>query len=133
MNDEIEAVLSFDSDGNPLTGCKNYKLHLPADIPAGDFWSVIVYDMQTRLIISAGQLWPSVFSTDSKLDVNADSSVDVYFSQVAPDDSKKNWIQTVEGKKWFMILRLYDPLDSWFTSAWRPGELEEIKESVKYE
>ena len=41
----------------------------------------------------------------------------------APDGKEANWIQTVEGKGWFILLRLYGPLESWFDQTWRPGEL----------
>ena len=27
------------------------------------------------------------------------------------------------GKGWFMILRLYGPLEPWFDKTWRPGEI----------
>jgi len=32
--------------------------------------------------------------------------------------------QTIPGKGWFVIFRLYGPLESWFNKTWRPGEIE---------
>jgi hypothetical protein len=35
---------------------------------------------------------------------NADGSTDIYFGPEAPEVEEANWIQTVPGKGWFMIL-----------------------------
>jgi len=113
-----------DSKGNPFDGAKIYKLHLPPNIPVKDFWSVIVYDNQTRSMLQTDQRFPSVSSQTKGLLVNADGSVDVYFGPKAPPGKEKNWVQTIPGKGWFMILRLYGPLEPWFNKTWRPGEIE---------
>jgi hypothetical protein len=34
-------------------------------------------------------------------------------------------VQTNPGKGWFVILRLYGPLQAWFNKTWRPGEIEQ--------
>jgi hypothetical protein len=115
---------SLDANGNPFDGSKTYKLHLPAHIPAKDFWSVIVYDTQTRSMLQTDQRFPSVSSQNQDLQVNADGSVDVYFGPKAPAGKESNWVQTIPGKGWFMILRLYGPLEPWFNQTWRPGEIE---------
>ena len=60
---EVQRIISNDSKGKLLEGHKNYKLHLPFPIPASDFWSIIVYDSLTHLIIHNDQPWPSVYST----------------------------------------------------------------------
>ena len=62
-------------------------------------------------------------SQKKDLQVNADSSVDVWFGPKAPAGKESNWVQTIPGKAWFMILRLYGPLEPWFNRTWRPDDI----------
>ncbi len=115
---------ALDADGKPFDGGKNYRLHLPPNIPVATFWSAIVYDTQTRSMLQTDSQFPSVSSQNKDLQVNADGSVDVYFGPKAPAGKQGNWVQTIPGKGWFMILRLYGPLEPWFNKTWRPGDIE---------
>ena len=58
---------------------------------------------------------------------NEDGSYDVYFGPKAPEGNKNNWLETVPGKSWFCILRMYGPLESWMDKTWRPSEIEPVK------
>lgn len=75
-------------------------------------------------MLQTDQKAPSVSSLDPGFKTNSDGSVDVYFGPKAPRAMEKNWVQTIPGKGWFMILRLYGPLEPWFNKSWRPGEIE---------
>ncbi|MGC8660803.1 MAG: DUF1254 domain-containing protein, partial [Desulfomonilaceae bacterium] len=108
----------------PLDGSKNYKLRLPPNIPAKDFWSIIVYSNQTRSMLQTDQRFPCVSSQTKGLVINPDGSVDIYFGPTAPAGKEKNWIQTVPHKGWNTLLRLFGPLGPWFDKTWRPGEIE---------
>jgi hypothetical protein len=115
-----------DADGQYLDGAKAYRLHLPPNIPAKDFWSVIVYDPQARTMLQTDQQFPSAGSQSENLIRNADGSVDLHFGPEPPAGKEANWIQTLPGKGWFVMLRLYGPVQPWFDQTWRPGEIEMV-------
>ena len=120
------ALAFTDSGGKPLDGGKTYKVHLPANIPAKNFWSFIVYDNQTRSELQTDQQFPTIGSQKKDIVINADTSVDVWFGPAAPA-GHANWVQTVSGKGWNTILRLNGPLQPWFDKTWKPGEIEQVK------
>ena len=45
-------MASRGADGEYLDGARDYRLHLPADVPESRFWSVMVYDRQTRSMLA---------------------------------------------------------------------------------
>lgn len=116
-----------DSDGNALDGAKNYKLNVPANPPAKDFWSFTLYDNQTRSMLQTDKQFPALGSNDAGVVQNADGSTDIYFGPEAPEGKESNWLQTVPGKGWNTIMRLYGPQEPWFDKTWRPGEIELIE------
>ncbi|MGB8797956.1 MAG: DUF1254 domain-containing protein [Candidatus Aquilonibacter sp.] len=121
------AAAFVDSQAKPLDGSKTYKIHLPPNIPAKDFWSFVAYDNQTRSMLQTDARFPSVGSASDGIVVNPDTSVDVWFGPNAPKGHETNWVQTVPGKGWNVLFRLYGPLQPWFDKTWKPGEFELVK------
>lgn len=111
-----------DATGVHLDGGRSYRLRLPPNIPVKAFWSVVVYDAESRSMLDNGQLFPSV-SQYTGPEVNTDGSVDIYFGPRAPKGKEKNWIATVEGRGWFTLLRFYSPTQPFFDKSWKPGDI----------
>ncbi|MHA3977453.1 DUF1254 domain-containing protein [Halovulum sp. GXIMD14794] len=122
------ALTYRDSDGNALDGSKTYRLTVPANPPAKDFWSFTLYDNQTRSMLQTDKQFPALGSNDAGVVQNEDGSTDIYFAPEPPEGMESNWLQTVPGKGWNTIMRLYGPLEPWFDQSWRPGEIELISE-----
>ena len=121
------ALAVLDSNMQAFDGSKTYKLHLPKDVPVNDFWAVTIYDTQTRSQLQTSQSFPTVGSQSKGMIQNEDGSYDVYFAPEAPKGKEGNWLQTVPGKSWFTILRMYGPLEPWINKTWRPGEIEIVQ------
>jgi len=121
------AAAFVDAEGKPLDGSKTYKIHLPPNIPAKNFWSFVLYDNQTRSELQTDAQFPSIGSQKPGIVINPDTSVDVWFGPTAPPGHEANWVQTVPGKGWNVLLRLYGPLEPWFDKTWKPGEFELVQ------
>jgi hypothetical protein len=117
-------IAGLDSKHRPLDGAKTYKLHLPPKVPVKDNWSVTIYDPQTRCMLQTDQPSAGINSLSGDVKKNADGSFDIHFAPQAPRGKESNWIQTIPGKSWFIILRMYGPLEPWLNKTWRPGEIE---------
>jgi hypothetical protein len=115
-----------DSEGRMLDGGKTYRIHVPPNVPAARFWEITVYDNQTRSFLQTDNPHPGVPSIDPSAIQNADGSYDVYIGPERPDGDV-NWIQTIPGKGWNLLWRIYGPEQAWYDKAWRPSEIEMIE------
>ena len=122
---------SLDANKQYFDGAKAYKVTLPKGIPDANFWSLTVYDNMTRSMLDTPQRYPRAGSQSypsPAAETNADGSTTIYFAPTQPGGVKRgNWIQTVAGKGWFTILRLYSPLEPFFDKSWRPSEIELLR------
>jgi len=120
-----------DANKQYFDGGKTYKVTLPKGIPEANFWSFTLYDNQTRSMLDTPQSYPRAGSQSypsPAAEPDADGSTTIYFGPKQPDGVKRgNWIQTMPGKGWFTIMRLYSPLEPFFTKEWRPSEIELVK------
>ena len=114
-----------DPQGNWLDGGSSYKLNVPANVPARDFWSVVAYDLESATWILE-QSKVGVDSLAKDLQVNSDGSVDVYLGPRAPEGKESNWIPTSPGKRFFIMFRWYGPEKAVFTKAWKLKDLEKL-------
>jgi hypothetical protein len=121
----------LDAEKNAFDGGKTYKVTLPPKIPAAAFWSFTLYDNQSRSMLDTPQRYPRAGSQNYPspgAEPSADGSTTVYFGPTQPADVKRgNWSQTVPGKGWFTLLRLYSPLEPFFTKEWRLSEVELVR------
>ncbi|MCP4900979.1 MAG: DUF1254 domain-containing protein [bacterium] len=121
------AIAYTDADGSFLDGGKTYKVRVLPNPPAKDFWSFTLYDNQTRSMLQTDEQFPGIDSNKPGMIQNADGSWDIYFGPKAPKGQENNWVQTVPGKGWNMLWRVYGPLDPWFDKTWRPGDPELVQ------
>jgi len=120
----------LDAEGEPFDGAKTYKVTLPKGIPARAFWSLTLYDNQTRSMLKTPQKYPRAGSQSypsPAAKVDTQGATTVYFGPKQPKGVPRgNWIQTDPQKGWFTILRLYSPLPAFFEKSWRPSEIEPV-------
>jgi len=117
----------YDSQGNYLDGSKTYSITIPGPVPAKDFWSFVVYSPQHRSLLETDQKSAGIDSNNPALKANDDGSYTIWFTPKAPEGHEDNWVQTIPGKGFMVILRLYGPLQPWFDKSWKPGDFELVK------
>ena len=120
-----------DENGEILSGSNQYKMHLPAGIPVGLYWAVTIYNVADGTMpAETSQKLPTRNSLD-KLVQNDDGSFDIYFGPELPTGApEKNWIQTVSGRDFFLILRLYGSDIEFFDQTWKPDDLVKLKSGI---
>ena len=117
-------IAYLDKDRNPFDGGKTYKVHVPPNVPAKDFWSFTLYDNQTRSMLQTDQRFPGIDNKKKGMKQNQDGSYDVYFGPTPPEGWEDNWVQTVPNKSWSVIFRIYGPLEPYFEKKWYPDDPE---------
>lgn len=122
----VYGFTAHDSDRQYLDGGNTYKVTLPSPIPAVNFWSFMVYSGQHRSMLETDQRLAGLDSNNPQVAPNDDGSYTIWFGPEAPPGKEDNWIQTMPGKSYCVLLRLYGPLEPWFDKTWRPGDFEKV-------
>lgn len=115
-----------DGRGERLSGERSYTLRVPANVPAKQYWSMIVYDVETAAFVREAPVL-TLDSYNQAMERNADGSVDIYFGPEAPPGKGANWIYTAAGKAFFPAMRFYDPDTALFDRTWNLPDLEPIE------
>jgi hypothetical protein len=116
-----------DKDGNAVEAGRLYRIRIPKDTPAKQFWSITVYDNATWgfIINPQDRSGLGMFDKD-KMAVNDDGSVDVYVGPKAPDGLESNWIPSME-KKPVIWLRLYGPDEPFWKKTFTMPDIEWVQ------
>ncbi len=113
-----------DKNGDLLDGQSLYRLRVPKDVPASEFWSAIAYSMKTKGFI-ADTKPIGLSSQDKDLKANADGTHDIYFGLTPPKGMESNWVQT--GEDFFLIFRLYGPSKEVVEGKWTLNDVEKVQ------
>ncbi len=124
-------VMGFtDANRELFDGAKTYRVTLPPNIPQERFWSLTLYDNETRSMLQTPQRFPRAGSQrypTPAAQAEPDGSTTVYFGPEKPAGvADGNWIQSVPSKGYFVVLRLYSPTQPFFDKSWRVGEIEPV-------
>jgi len=116
----------IDENKEWLDGKNSYEIVVPKDAPANQFWSITVYDNDTRCIIQNDQGKSDISSARENVRVEEDGSVKVFVGPIAPEGYENNWVQSNTKKGFFVYLRLYGPLESFYDRSWKVPDVKKI-------
>jgi len=114
-----------DHAGHALEGNTTYRLTVPPDAPAEQYWSATAYDRETHALIR-GMSRPSLASNDTAVQKNADGSTDIYFAPKAPTGKESNWVPTDPQRKFEIMFRVYGPKKELFDKTWKLPDAEKV-------
>jgi hypothetical protein len=115
-----------DKNGKFLLGDQNYRLQVPANVPAKKFWAVTAYDPTSRSLLDSGG--NITVSSLGEPETNPDGSVDVFFGPTKPKGvNEKNWVKTHPKKGFFVVFRFYGPLEGYMDKTWVLNDFEQVK------
>ena len=116
-----------DKNGNELQAGKTYSFTMPAKVPAEQFWSLIVYDLETMAFIYNPLERAGLSSFDlPNMSKNSDGSVTLYFGPEAPKGLENNWIPT-SGKRPAPTIRIYGGTEEFWNKSWEMPDVELVE------
>ncbi len=108
-----------DGAGEFLDGSHTYRLHVPANPPAGLFWAATAYNVTDGTMPETDQLLPS---TNGYYDLpkNEDGSFDLWFGPSQPDGvADAAFVKVVPGRHFVVAFRLYGTGVEFFDQTWK--------------
>jgi hypothetical protein len=124
-----------DNYGNVFSSRETYMLNVPPNVPAGQFWSVNVYEFETGGTFFDDVEKVAVSSKLPDLVTNSDGSVILTFGPECPQGMpESNHVPTVGNGSWFALFRWYAPLPELFPSSekrWVLGDFKKYSMSIQ--
>ncbi len=122
------AGMFSDSGGERLYGDRSYLMRMPANPPAEMFWSMVIYDADTRSLIYTDQKKATIGSSATPdMVINEDGSTNIFVGPEPPVGWEENWIKSVPGRGWFPYIRLYAPSAAWFDDSYTLPQVERVE------
>ncbi len=129
-----------DEEGNRLRGGDNYVIEINANVPASLFWSIVIYDADTRCLIDNrnkdGKGKATVGSKTKGLRTNADGS---YYMLLGPGEPPAGWeenfVRTLPNRGWFPYMRAYGAGKAFFDDTYKFPKVTKVKDfsgHIKY-
>jgi hypothetical protein len=115
-----------DKDGESYDGSKTYHLHVPANAPVEQYWSLTAYDRETHALIK-NMSRASRASNNVEVQKNADGSTDLYLGPKAPAGKESNFIPTDPARRFELMFRAYGPTKAFFEKSWKLPDVEKLK------
>jgi len=126
--DAIYPLNFADADGQPLTGEKNYVLHMAKEQlpPVAAFWSLTMYDAAGYQV--ANPINRFAISSWMPLKKGADGSIDIYIQHENPGpDKESNWLPAPSSGTLGVTMRLYAPAPGAINGDWVPPAITKAK------
>jgi hypothetical protein len=126
---QVYMTTKRDSQGRMVRADRTYKLHVPKDVPVGQFWALTLYSENTRRPYDNGGTAirsVNLDSTMTDLKRNPDGSVDLFIGVKPPAGFESNCMKTVGDDGWFVYFRLYAPEQPFFDKTFALGDFERI-------
>jgi hypothetical protein len=126
-----------DEEGQRLQGGNNYVIRVEKDVPADLFWSIVIYDTDTRCLIDnrdgAAGGKATMGSNTEGLRKNEDGS---YYMLLGPDSPPTGWeanhVQTIPGRGWFPYMRAYGARAEFFNDEYTFPVVNKVRDFSGY-
>jgi hypothetical protein len=115
-----------DADGTYLDGARTFRLAVPQPVPGKLFWSITVYDAETRSQIRTDQNQAALRSLFELADTGTNAPMELWFGPEAPEGAEGRWIKTIPGRGWFVYFRIYGPEQPAFDGSWQLPDFEAV-------
>ncbi len=126
-----------DSEGNRLKGGEKYVIEFESEIEATMFWSLTIYDVETRVLLDNQGLKDgsdvTIDSMKHQPKLNDDGSFVVMLGpDAAPKGWQSNYVRTLPGRGWFPYIRAYGAEPSFFDGTYQLPTIKRVQNFDKY-